>query len=315
MRTAFIVLSTRCNNSCGFCFYKQHPEWRLDQSMDRVLFNKALADLERIVVELLILTGGEPLLTPDLIGMISDATSMGFEVQLITNGRLLDNEKVQALAKAGLGVLILSLNDFHQPHSSIVREIPESLKERVASISSVFPGRLSLIFVFTRQTMALAQKAYELALGMGLGIIIQPAYMAEDDPDRQALSPFLAPPEEWDALMQGLRPYFEGHGLRQYRGYIEGLYSQQTPTLPSPASGGGLGRGPAEGPAACFMGSSGMVLDADGKIYACFHRRDLVAGRIGVDSPDRISARLHQAHFRVRNAQCFGEHCISMFVQ
>ena len=66
-------------------------------------------------------------------------------------------------------------------------------------------------------------------------------------------------------------------------------------------------------PGFCPMGTEGLVVDADGTVYPCFHRHDLPAGNLLTDSWELIAGRLRKSGEGLYGAPCFGEHCLSMF--
>jgi len=298
MRTAFLVLSTRCNNACAFCFYRQDPTWQREQSLDAADFPALMDDLSLLDVDELILTGGEPLLVPGILEMIETARARGMRPSMITNGVLLDEELAVRLSDAGLDVLVWSLNDFHQPHAPGTDAILEDMDRRLRMLSKALSGRLSTIFVFTRHDAVLAGEVIELTRSRGVGLIVQPAYIPAASPDAQRLNPFAAPDAQWSEIMERIDPYFDRYGLHRYRGYLQGLYN-----------------GKGDRPISCSMGERVLVVDADRVVTPCFHRRDLAAGRLGIDPVGDIRTRLSGGADQVKDARCFGQHCVSLFVE
>ena len=45
-------------------------------------------------IDKILLTGGEPLLNPDIINIIAYISSLGIKVDMVTNGKLLTKEKI-----------------------------------------------------------------------------------------------------------------------------------------------------------------------------------------------------------------------------
>lgn len=73
------------------------------------------------------------------------------------------------------------------------------------------------------------------------------------------------------------------------------------------------GLGP--GPTACGMGTATAVLDADGTVLPCFHRRDLPAGNALLEPVGPLLERLARQSAPLRSAPCFGRACLSLHVQ
>src|SRR5690349_13755626 len=104
---AHIIPIRRCNLSCTYCneyddFSKPVPTEVLAARIGR------LADLG---TSILTLSGGEPLLHPDLDGIISEMRRRGVLACMITNGYLLTPERVQRLNRAGLDHMQISIDN------------------------------------------------------------------------------------------------------------------------------------------------------------------------------------------------------------
>ena len=67
---------------------------------------KALETLAQHGTRSVSFTGGEPLLRTDLFEIIGHAVDLGFEVALVTNGRLLDRQKLERLCSLGVSLSI-----------------------------------------------------------------------------------------------------------------------------------------------------------------------------------------------------------------
>jgi MoaA/NifB/PqqE/SkfB family radical SAM enzyme len=104
---AHIIPMRRCNLSCTYCnefddYSKPVPIDTMYQRLDR------LAELGTSVVTI---SGGEPLLHPDLDLIIARIRRHGMIAGLITNGYLLTAERIQRLNRAGLEHLQISIDN------------------------------------------------------------------------------------------------------------------------------------------------------------------------------------------------------------
>lgn len=104
---AHIVPIRRCNLSCTYCnefddFSKPVPTPVMLRRIDR------LAELGTSVITI---SGGEPLLHPELDQLIQRIRSRGSIATLITNGYLLTPERIQLLNRAGLDHLQISIDN------------------------------------------------------------------------------------------------------------------------------------------------------------------------------------------------------------
>jgi MoaA/NifB/PqqE/SkfB family radical SAM enzyme len=104
---AHLIPTRRCNLSCAYCNeYDDHskpvPLEVMHQRVDR------LAALGTTVVTI---SGGEPLLHPDLDRIISHIRRHGMIAGMITNGYLLTAERIQRLNGSGLDHLQISIDN------------------------------------------------------------------------------------------------------------------------------------------------------------------------------------------------------------
>ena len=104
---AHIIPMRRCNLSCTYCnefddHSKPVPIETMYQRLDR------LAGLGTSVITI---SGGEPLLHPDLDLIIARIRRRGMIAGLITNGYLLTAERIQRLNRAGLEHLQISIDN------------------------------------------------------------------------------------------------------------------------------------------------------------------------------------------------------------
>jgi MoaA/NifB/PqqE/SkfB family radical SAM enzyme len=89
-----IGLSEVCNLSCNMCRRPQEREF-----MDIAQVLRLLFDAKRIGVRTVSFSGGEPFVHPHIRRILPEAISLGFEVELVTNGTLLQESDVRVLGQ------------------------------------------------------------------------------------------------------------------------------------------------------------------------------------------------------------------------
>jgi MoaA/NifB/PqqE/SkfB family radical SAM enzyme len=104
---AHVIPMRRCNLSCTYCnefddFSKPVAIDVMYQRLDR------LADLGTTIITI---SGGEPLLHPDLDLIVAHIRKRGMIAGMITNGYLLTAERIQRLNRAGLDHLQISIDN------------------------------------------------------------------------------------------------------------------------------------------------------------------------------------------------------------
>ena len=111
---AQIVPIRRCNLACTYCnefdaFSPPVPFPEMKERLDR------LADLG---VTIITVSGGEPMLHPNLDDIIRHIRRRGILATLITNGYLLTAERIRGLNRAGLDYLQISIDNVSPDETS-----------------------------------------------------------------------------------------------------------------------------------------------------------------------------------------------------
>lgn len=90
-----------CNVDCICC--SRSASSRERGYMDFALFKKIVDDASKIGVKMVRLYAlGEPMLHHRIIDMITYAKQKGFRIRLVTNGTLLDSERIEAILRSGV---------------------------------------------------------------------------------------------------------------------------------------------------------------------------------------------------------------------
>jgi len=104
---AHIVPMRRCNLACTYCneFDDVSDPVPLDEMLRRI------DDLGRLGTSVITISGGEPLLHPELDAIIARIRKTGAIAGMITNGYLLMPERIERLNKAGLDHMQISIDN------------------------------------------------------------------------------------------------------------------------------------------------------------------------------------------------------------
>ncbi|MDO8426528.1 MAG: radical SAM protein, partial [Deltaproteobacteria bacterium] len=103
-------VTKRCGLKCAHC-YLDAKELEGDGELSAVEAKKVLDGIASLSPQaMLILTGGEPLLRPDIYDLARYASSLGLIVVLGTNGILITNDSVKRLIDAGVKGFGISLD-------------------------------------------------------------------------------------------------------------------------------------------------------------------------------------------------------------
>jgi MoaA/NifB/PqqE/SkfB family radical SAM enzyme len=104
---AHIIPIRRCNLSCAYC--NEYDDYSKPVPLDTML--RRLELLGRLKTGVITISGGEPLLHPDLDEIIRGIRENAILAGLITNGYLLTAERIQRLNDAGLDYLQISIDN------------------------------------------------------------------------------------------------------------------------------------------------------------------------------------------------------------
>jgi MoaA/NifB/PqqE/SkfB family radical SAM enzyme len=105
------AITSACNARCGFCnFARDRSSKEAQHSVSLTEAKLACDILKRNGVRSLHFTGGEPLVHRDLTAMVAYATEIGMIPTLVTNGALLTPKRIDALARAGIRKVCISID-------------------------------------------------------------------------------------------------------------------------------------------------------------------------------------------------------------
>ena len=166
-----IIPVRRCNLACEYCnefddFSKPVPTEDMFRRVDK------LADLGTSVITI---SGGEPLLHPELDDIIARIRKHGMVAGLITNGYFLVPERIQRLNRAGLEWLQISIDNVNPDEVSkkslkVLDKKLQNLGEFAdfhVNINSVVGGGVSK----PQDALTIGKRALELGFTSTIGII------------------------------------------------------------------------------------------------------------------------------------------------
>jgi MoaA/NifB/PqqE/SkfB family radical SAM enzyme len=168
---AHIIPTRRCNLACGYCneYDDFSPPIAIDEMIRRI---DRLAYLKTSIVTL---SGGEPLLHPQVESIIERIRHHGMISGMITNGYLLTPKKIQALNDAGLEHLQISIDNLQPDDVSLksLKVLDKKLEyladfaEFGVNINSVIGGGIRN----PEDAEAITRRAVQLGFASSVGII------------------------------------------------------------------------------------------------------------------------------------------------
>ncbi len=168
---AHIIPIRRCNLACEYCneyddFSKPVPTEVMFQRVDK---------LGHLGTSVVTISGGEPLLHPDLDEIIARIRKNGIVAGMITNGYLLVPERIERLNRAGLEWLQISIDNVNPDEVSkkslkVLDKKLELLAEHAdfhVNINSVVGGGVHN----PQDALTIGKRALELGFSSTIGII------------------------------------------------------------------------------------------------------------------------------------------------
>jgi len=115
-------LVRRCNLTCKHC-YSISADVDFPGELNTGQVFEVMDDLKQFRVPVLILSGGEPLLRPDIYEISHRSKDMGFYTALSTNGTLIDKSNIGKIADVGYDYLGISIDGLRDAtHSKLTDE-------------------------------------------------------------------------------------------------------------------------------------------------------------------------------------------------
>lgn len=141
--TMLLLVNRGCNLRCSFCdLWDNHQNMPLSQAIE------LLDEAERIGTRVLVLTGGEPLLHPDLFAIVAAAKSRGMSVNITTNGTLVERH-FDALIAAGVSSLSFSIDGLAPTHDALRGQKHAHERTWAALLRTIHDGRIDTAVYFT----------------------------------------------------------------------------------------------------------------------------------------------------------------------
>lgn len=168
---AHIIPIRRCNLSCTYC--NEYDDY--SKPVDTEVMLQRIDDLGRLGTSIITISGGEPLLHPDLDQIIRRIRNTGAVTGLITNGYLLTAERIQRLNDAGLDHMQISIDnvmpdDVSKKSLKVLDKKLQLLAQNAifhVNINSVVGGGIK----DPDEALVIAKRAIHLGFSSTIGII------------------------------------------------------------------------------------------------------------------------------------------------
>ncbi|HWQ32351.1 MAG TPA: radical SAM protein [Blastocatellia bacterium] len=168
---AQVIPMRRCNLACGYC----NEYDKVSDPVPLEVMRHRLDLLARLGTSIITISGGEPMLHPQLDEVIAHIRACGMIASLISNGYYLTRERISRLNRAGLEYLQISIDNItpdrvSQKSLKVLDRYLRALAEHAefhVNINSVIGGGIRN----PEDALTVARRAVELGFSSSLGII------------------------------------------------------------------------------------------------------------------------------------------------
>ena len=144
-------LIRRCNLTCKHCYsISADHDYAGELSTGEVF--SVMDDLKAFKVPVLILSGGEPLLRPDLFEIAERSKAMRFYTGLSTNGTLIDEGMAERIAATGFDYVGISLDGIGATHDKF-RRLSGAFDRSLAAVRHLHARGVKVGLRFTMTAM------------------------------------------------------------------------------------------------------------------------------------------------------------------
>jgi MoaA/NifB/PqqE/SkfB family radical SAM enzyme len=179
---AQIGLTNACPQRCEYCYNRN----RKGHVMDTETIKRTARELKEMGVVWLGLTGGEPLLNPDIADIIESVCD-DCAVKLFTTGCTLTRQKAMDLKQAGLFSVSISLDHWQEQKHDQGRRFEGAFQQALKAIEifqSVGGIQVGVSAVLSREMIRNGEAEYFLEFLKGLGI--DEAWLSEVKPSLES---------------------------------------------------------------------------------------------------------------------------------
>lgn len=279
-----INISGKCNFTCHYCYYRQDnyfnsfEDSQLSLNTLKEFFGDHLEQIESVA-----LTGGEPLLHRDLEDILHFFREK--KILILSNGSLIDDGFVTLFKKysAGLYISMDKLSGEESlPGERNHKQVRQSVEKLLASGFKDITIGVTLQRGQIHEACEVLEYCHEKELRPSIGIV---DYQDNEETMDQE-------------FMEQVREAFKlGYRDRSlfYEYLVEHLFRQEERDIQS-----------------CFHAGKGYYVDFDGKVYNCFHSRELI-GSVFTDSFSTVQKAFNELLEKRSGYSCFRPACISLF--
>lgn len=273
----------RCNLHCAHCGASGET---YPQELTTEQICRAVDEMAALRVDMLAVTGGEPLLRKDLLAVLDHARQRGLKTGIATNGYLVDEAMAQRIGAAGVQSVQVSLDGLEPTHNRI-RSNAQSFRRAVDAVERLLRQGIPLVSVATTvgpHNLADMEGLGALLAGLGVRMwrlaVVMPIGRAQE-------ADLLLRGEQLEALFAFVQ-HTNRRGFRVYLGENLTFLGKWESRL-------------RRQPAICPVGFTACCIGVDGHVRGCPEQPDTAVYREGSLLEEPLTAIWQRGFARYRN--------------
>ena len=168
-RLVFWETTAGCNLHCSHCRRSKVSDGLLPEDLSTLEAMDKIDQIASMGKPILVLSGGEPLLRPDIFTLARRAADAGLTVALATNGTLVDDDVATRVKESGVARVSVSLDGAEPDTHDAFRRLPGSFASAVGGIKALRRAGVSVQINVTVAKHNQAQLEAMRALSKQLG--------------------------------------------------------------------------------------------------------------------------------------------------
>lgn len=167
--SVYIALTDRCHLNCWYCS-NANKEIFGDLPLEDLL--RIIKEIQDVGISCIGFTGGEPTLRSDLEELVANVDERSFTI-LFTSGYSINKKRANALKKAGLTAIVISLDSHIKEEHKRIRGSEIAFDDAISAVkNSLKAGIYTAISTVITKEMLYTQKIYEFIHYVGrLGVL------------------------------------------------------------------------------------------------------------------------------------------------
>ena len=271
-------LTQRCNLCCIHCRAAASPQTLENNLIKGKDIIRLIRELKELGCPTLALTGGEPLLRPDIVEIVKEATKQGIKTRIQSNSLLLTEDLAKQLKDAGLYSFGVGLDGSKPEISDKIRNLDGALQKAINSIKILKKLGIKVHVEFTVTRLNINDLSSTLDMLEGLGVDTFLARAAIFTGRANGENPiFVITPEEYRKFLEELSVQREKRKIKMVINCQDPLYHLADPKIMAKLKEfGDVYSGKVI--SGCTAGQDMIHIRCDGKIGICTFLQDIVLG-------------------------------------